>query len=171
MVSPTLAFGFRQAVNKGKAAQAVLPYMEMEKLMGTVGRLSGVLLIMSYIVLFMGCLAIFLSIYNSLRERKRSLFVLRAVGARRSYLFFNLFLEGLAISLTGAILGYAGGHLLLLLLHGPIHTLAGMDISPFVFFPQELFALGSIALIGIGVSWLPGFWAYKTDVGRGLAVE
>jgi putative ABC transport system permease protein len=171
MISPTLAFGFRQAVNKGKVAQAVLPYMEMEKLMRTVGRLSGVLLIMSYIVLFLGCLAIFLSIYNSLRERRRSLFILRAIGAGRKYLFLNLFLEGLAISLTGGILGYLGGHLLLLVLRGPIHVLAGMDISPFSFFPEEILALGSIALIGVLVSLLPGFWAYKTDVGQGLTME
>src|SRR5690606_8596154 len=113
-------------------------------------------------------LSIFVALYNSLKERKYDLAVMRTLGASRGQVFFHIILEGVILTVLGALIGIAFGHLFLyfLVMSNEQGTLSG--ISAKVFLQKELWIVGYAVMIGITAAILPAWQAYKTNISNQL---
>ncbi|HMQ70441.1 MAG TPA: ABC transporter permease [Ignavibacteria bacterium] len=171
--SPVYFDLLRRQINDNKYeginAQAILPVFEIKQLFDIIGNINSILMIISYLVIFTGAISIFVSIYNSINERKREIAILRSLGAKRSYIFRTIILEGFFISLTGALAGIFTSHFLIYIFRNKISDLTGIQISGVAYNAEELIILSGTVLLGILVSLLPAMKAYRTDVAENLS--
>ncbi len=153
---------------EGINAQAVIPVLEIMQLFEIIGNINSVLLIVAYLVIFVAVISILVSIYNSINERKRDIAIMRALGANKGTIFGIIILEGLFISLVGAVLGVAVGHLAVYVFSPLISTKTGILITGLVFNIFELYLVLGTIILAMLVSILPAVKAYRTDVAKNL---
>jgi putative ABC transport system permease protein len=167
--SPIHAFPLYREINDRQDAMAAFPAAEIRKLFDIVGNIDRLLFAQAILVLIVAGVAIAVSIYNSMSERRREIAILRALGARRATIFSIVLLEATTICVVGAAAGLLGGHLVVAAANGALYRASGFVIPAFHIEPLEWYilyvavALG--ALSGIGPAW----GAYRTDVAKNLA--
>ena len=166
--NPIAAVQLPRFINSKSALQAASPSFEISRLFELLG--IGVKLIqgLAVVIIIIAGLGIFIALFNSLKERKYDLAVMRTLGASSWQLFLHIVLEGVILTVLGAIVGIAIGHLFLVILvmqndQGAISTL-----SAAVFLKEELWILGYAVIVGILASLIPAWNAYQTDIAKQL---
>ena len=167
--SPITAFGLYRELNDREDAMAAFPAAEIRKLFDIVGNIDRLLLAQSILILVVAGVAIAVSIYNSMSERRREIAILRALGARRATIFSIVLLEAVIICLFGAAAGLVGGHLVVALANGALYKASGFVIPAFHIQPLEWYILGVAVILGAVAGLGPAFGAYRTDVAKNLA--
>jgi putative ABC transport system permease protein len=130
---------------------------------------AGFLYVLAIIIIGISAFSMFNSLYNSMKERKYEVALMRTMGASRMLLFFIVALEGVLIGLFGFILG-------MLISHGGMAVLAGYledtyqySFSATMFLSEEFYLLlGSIS-IGFVAALIPAIQAYRTDISATLS--
>ena len=167
--SPIHAFPLYREINDGEEAMAAFPAVEVRKLFAIVGNIDRILLAQAILIGLVAGVAIAVSIYNSMSERRREIAILRALGARRGTIFAIVVWEAVAICAVGAAVGVAGGHLVVAVANVALRQVSGFTVAPLALEAAELWVVaGSIALgalAGIGPAWR----AYRTEVAENLA--
>lgn len=161
---------FQAELNEGFEAQAVHPIMVMKSLMDDIiGNVQKVLLFLTALIVVVSGIGIFVSIYNSMSDRRREIAVMRALGASRTTVFSIILAESVLLCFGGGVLGILLGHGLIFAAAPFVEAETGILIDPLAFEPIELVLLP--ALIGLAslVGFLPGLTAYRTDVAKALA--
>jgi putative ABC transport system permease protein len=113
---------------------------------------------------------VFISLYNSLKERRYEIALMRVMGAPAGRVFVLVVLEGLLLSLLGCLLG-------LLLSHGGMTVLSASLQSNYryrfegfwYFLPEELYLIVGALIVGFLASLLPAIQAYRTRISTTLA--
>ena len=156
-------------INDGLVAQAVNPLREIRQLMrNIVGNIQTILLVMISMIILVSGIGIFVSIYNSMSDRRREIAVMRALGASRGWVLRIIVCESLLICLLGGVIGFAMGHLMVFIAAPIIEARSDTMINPWSFDQHELWILPSLLLLGSVVGIVPGLTAYRTDVAKGL---
>jgi putative ABC transport system permease protein len=113
--------------------------------------------------------SILASIYNSMNERRRQIAVLRALGARRTFVSSSIVLEAIAIAVIGTVLAFVVYAAITFGAASVIQAQTGVVINPWRFHPVMLWApLGLIALAALA-GLVPAMKAYRVDVAENLA--
>ncbi|MGO9243297.1 MAG: ABC transporter permease, partial [Verrucomicrobiia bacterium] len=167
--SPITAFGLYREINDREDAMAAFPAAEIRKLFDIVGNIDRLLLAQAILILIVAGVAIAVSIYNSMSERRREIAILRALGARRATIFSIVLLEAVIICLFGAAAGLVGGHVVVGLANGALYKASGFVIPAFHIQPLEWYILGVAVILGALAGLGPAFGAYRTDVAKNLA--
>ena len=166
--SPMAAVQLPRFINSRSALQAASPAFEITRLFELLG--VGITFVrgLAVVIIVIAGLSIFIALYNSLKERKYDLAVMRTLGASRGQVFFHIILEGIILTLLGALFGVAFGHLFLhfLVMTNEQGTLS--SISAMVFLQKELWMVGYAVIIGIAAAILPAWQAYKTNISNQL---
>lgn len=166
--NPMAAIQLPRMINSGTSMQAASPSFEMSRLFELLG--VGVSLLQGLAAVLIGIagLGIFIALYNSLKERKYDLAILRALGASRSQLVVLVFLEGILLTFLGAAVGIFLGHLFLAL----VVSQSGQDmlstIEPWIFLSQELWIVCYALGVGVLASLIPAWSAYQTSIAKQL---
>lgn len=172
--SPVYFDLLRRQINDDKFAginaQAIIPVLEIVQLFEIIGNINSILLIVAYLVIFVAIISILVSIYNTINERKRDIAIMRALGASRGKIFGIIILEGLFISLIGAVLGILAGHLAVYLFSPLISAKTGILITGLTFNIFELYLVLGTIILAVLVSILPAVKAYRTDVAKNLSL-
>jgi putative ABC transport system permease protein len=159
----------RGKINDGLTAQAVNPFEQINWLMkNLVGNVRVALLVLTAFILLVSGVGIFVSIYNSLAERRREIAVLRALGASRRTIFSIILGEATLLCLLGGLFGLLLGHALVFIAAPIVEARSDMLVNPFAFEPAELLLLPGLLVIALLVGWGAGTAAYRTDVAKGL---
>jgi putative ABC transport system permease protein len=155
-------------INSGTSLQAASPAFEMSRLFELLG--VGVKLLQGLAIVLIGIagLGIFIALYNSLKERKYDLAILRVIGASRGQLLALIFLEGLMLTFLGAVLGIALGHAFLWLLVSQSDQNVVSALQPWIFLKQELWIIAYALGVGAVASILPAWSAYQTSIAKQL---
>jgi putative ABC transport system permease protein len=155
-------------INSRTVMQAASPAFEMARLFELLG--VGVSLLKGLAVVLLGIsgIGIFIALYNSLKERKYDLAILRALGATRFQLVILIFMEGLLLTCFGAFLGIGLGHGFLQLLISSNEQSIVSGIQAWTFLPEEGWILAYALLVGFLASIIPAWTAYKTSIARQL---
>ncbi|SFL82084.1 putative ABC transport system permease protein [Paenibacillus sp. 1_12] len=156
-----------QEINQGARAQAVFPGQIIAKIFDMMGSGEQVLKYISYVVLGMSGLTIILALYGSTMERRRTVSILRAIGASRNSVLAIVLLECVLIVVLGCIGGIAGGYLLTLALSMYIGTQISITVIP-MYNWELLSVVGVVGCIGIFAGILPAMSAYRMEVARYL---
>jgi putative ABC transport system permease protein len=169
LTSPVYALGLYREINDGSDAMAAFPAVEVRKLFSIVGNIDLILLAQAILIGIVAGVAIAVSIYNSMSERRREIAILRALGARRNVIFAIVVLEAVSICAVGAVLGIAGGHIIVAGTNTVLHRVSGFTVEPLSFQPVELFIIAGCILLGALSGIGPAARAYRTEVAEHLA--
>lgn len=157
-------------INKGYRAQAVNPIQVMQELMDTlIGNIKNALLVLTGLVVVVSGISIFVSIYNSMSDRKKEIAIMRALGAQRRTVFAIILTESIILCFGGGILGGLCGHALVFAAAPYVQTATGLMVNPLTVNPAEWYLIPAMVALASLVGFIPGMTAYRTDVARTLA--
>jgi len=131
-------------------------------------------IILGAVSLFVGFLLVTTLVTVSVNERAGEIAVMRAIGVSRSHVVEQIVVEGLVISLTGALLGLALGLVTARYLNSILAAFPGlpMAIDFFLFQPKAAWsALGLVIASGIGAGVYPAFRAASLPISQTLRRE
>jgi putative ABC transport system permease protein len=156
-------------VNNNSGLQAASPAFETARLFSILGVGVDVISGFAFMLIFISGLSIFIALYNSLKERKYDLAIMRSMGASRSKIVFSVLLEGALLTFLGTCFGLVLAHAALLMLPFFVEEAGKSGISGWVFYPEEGIILAASLLLGILCALLPAIQAYRTDISKVLA--
>ncbi len=169
MNSPIQAPLFSGELKRGLQAQAVNPIIPMTQLMNSfVGNIRKVLIVLTALIILVSGVGIFVSIYNSMSDRRREIAVMRALGASRRSVFSIILLESILLCVGGGLLGVILGHGLVFAAAPFVEAQTDIVMNPWKFEPMELVLIPLLIGLASLVGFVPGMTAYRTDVARAL---
>ncbi|GAB3648870.1 ABC transporter permease [Echinicola sediminis] len=165
---PMAAVQLPRFINSRSSLQAASPTFEIARLFELLG--VGIKLVkgLAFVIIFIAGLGIFIALYNSLKERKYDLAVMRTIGASKGQLFLHIVLEGLILTSLGAVVGIGMGHLFLSILVIGQEQGALSGISAWVFMKEEALIVLYAVSVGVVASLIPALGAYRTDIAKQL---
>lgn len=102
-------------INKNTSFQSALPAIEINRLFELFGAGIMTLRIIAIAIIIISALSMFVSLFNSLKERKYELALMRSLGSSRARLFFMILIEANLLAVVGIILGFVVSRVGLLL--------------------------------------------------------
>ena len=166
--NPMAAIQLPRLVNARTNMQAASPTFEMSRLFELLGVGISMLKGLAFVLIGISGIGIFIALYNSLKDRKYDLAILRAIGASRFQLLQMIFLEGILLTFFGAILGILIGHGFLDLIIRQNQTGVMTSIQPWIFLKAELWIVVYALMVGVLASLIPAFTAYQTSIAKQL---
>jgi putative ABC transport system permease protein len=130
--------------------------------------------ILGAVSLFVGFLLVTTLVTVSVNERAGEIAVMRAIGVSRSHVVQQILLEGVAISLAGALFGLGLGLLTARYLNTILSAFPGLPtaIDFFLFQPRAAWsALGLLVVSGIGAGIYPAWRAASLPIAESLRRE
>jgi putative ABC transport system permease protein len=130
--------------------------------------------ILGAVSLFVGFLLVTTLVTVSVNERAGEIAVMRAIGVSRAHVVQQVVIEGVAISMAGAVVGLALGLVTARYLNEILSAFPGlpMAIDFFLFQPRAAWsALGLLVVSGIGAGIYPAWRAASLPIAESLRRE
>ncbi|GAB3248568.1 ABC transporter permease [Larkinella harenae] len=160
-----------RGINNNSKLQAALPSIEINRLFSLLGVGVDTLRGLAVAIMLIAGISVFVSLYNSLKERKYEMALMLSMGAGRTQLFGMLLLEGLVLSLIGFVLGLVLSRVGLLFLSTRTEQSFHYSLNNLSILSEEWLVLGVAVLIGILAAALPALGVYRMNISRTLAEE
>jgi putative ABC transport system permease protein len=167
--SPLAAIQLPRLVNSESSLQAASPAFETARLFTILGVGADVLMGFAYVLVLISGLSIFIALYNSLKERRYDLAVMRSMGATRTRLLVLILLEGGILTLAGAVIGLILGHGSVTVLATLVEEAKKDGINGLIFYKDEWIILAASLFLGLVCSVIPAMQAYRTQISRVLS--
>jgi putative ABC transport system permease protein len=167
--SPVAAIQLPRFINGQSSLQAASPAFETARLFTIMGVGVDILMAFAYLLIFISSLSIFIALYNSLKERKYDLAIMRSMGATRRKLLVSILLEGGILTGLASAGGLLTGHGVLWAMSVYVEETQRAGISGLVFYREEGIILAGSLLLGLLCALLPAWQAYRTDISKVLA--
>lgn len=169
---PTRRFTFVDEITKTLPAMAAVPVDEIRLLDHTlIAPLQRMLLLVSYMVVFVSALSILISLYLSIHQRRRDIAILRSLGATQGDIFRLITLEAAILAGLGVIIGSLIGHILIAITAPTISEQYGVLLQAWRLQGMEIGIGISVWLLGILAGLLPAIMAYRLPVADTLTRE
>jgi len=153
----------------GFQAQGANTVQVMSRLLtNLVGNVRLAFLYLTSLIIAVSGIGIFVSIYNSMSDRKKEIAVMRALGARRQTVLSIIMLESMLLCVLGGLGGILLGHGLVFIASPIIEARSGLLIDPVAFDPLELIVIPGLIVMAMLIGLIPGLTAYRTDVAESL---
>jgi putative ABC transport system permease protein len=161
---------FASRLKKGFQAQGINPIIPMKRLLdNVVGNIQKGLVVMTTLIIIVSGVSIFVSIYNSMADRRREIAIMRALGASRQAVFTIILAESILLCFGGGLFGLLLGHGLVFVAAPIVASQTGLLIDPFAFETIEFVIVPSLIVLASIVGFIPGTTAYRTDVAEAIA--
>ncbi|QDT51079.1 Macrolide export ATP-binding/permease protein MacB [Symmachiella dynata] len=168
--SPIVTPQLQGFINDQPEAQAVSPIQQISMLFSTfIDNVQLMLLVLITMIILVSGVGIFVSIYNSMSDRKREIAIMRALGARRGSVFAIILAESILLCVGGGILGVLLGHGLVFAAAPYVEAKSGIVMNPWAFEWFELILIPALVVLASLVGMVPGMTAYRTDVAKALS--
>ncbi|GAB4054687.1 ABC transporter permease [Spirosoma litoris] len=160
-----------RGINTNSKLQAALPNIEINRLFSLLGVGVETLRGLAIVIMLISGISVFVSLYNSLKERRYEMALMLSMGATRAQLFGMLLLEGLVLALIGFGLGILVSRVGLWLFSNSVSEDYHYNLASFGILPEEWILLGVAILIGLVAAALPAIGVYRMNISRTLAEE
>ncbi|WP_420147928.1 ABC transporter permease [Spirosoma sp.] len=160
-----------RGINSNSKLQAALPNIEINRLFSLLGVGVETLRGLAIVIMLISGISVFVSLYNSLKERRYEMALMLSMGATRAQLFGMLLLEGLVLALIGFVLGILLSRVGLWLFSSSVSSEYHYNLAAFGILPEEWILLGVALLIGLLAAALPALGVYRMNISRTLAEE
>lgn len=167
--SPIAAAQLPRQVNARSALQAASPAVESARLVRLLGVGMDALRVFAWVLIGTAGVALFISLFAAMSERRRDLALLRSLGLTRGRVFALVLLEGMLLCAAGGALGLAAGHLAAELVGRHVRAAADWALTGMAWAPGEGLLLLAALAVGLVAALLPAVLAYRVDVARELA--
>lgn len=156
-------------INQGTEAQFVVPNEVLPRLFKIIGWVDRVLAAIAALVTVMAAAFLFVSLYNTLQQRRRDIALLRSLGAHRRTVFGLVLAEALMITLVASVIGIAMGHVIVSIGAHFIKVETGVRLSGLYCSRAEAWILPAGLLLGALTGLVPAIQAYSVNVARNLS--
>lgn len=164
------AESLRTKINEGLEAQAASPIRVVADFFtNMVSNIHRALLVLAVLIVVEAGIAILVSIYNSMSERKREIAVMRALGAGRQSVMLVILLESILLAIGGGLAGVLLGHGLISVLSPWLVEQTGVSLAFWQFEALELVLIPALVVLASLAGFLPAMAAYRTDVAKALS--
>ncbi len=165
--SPMSVVLFPRMVNQSTHMQAASPAMESARLFSLIGIGADTLQWFAALIMVISGISVFISLYNSLKERRYDLAIMRTMGASRLSLMGIVMTEGIMLTLVGSVIGLFVGHAALQLI-GHFQASDQARLDGWAFDSAEAYLLLTGLAIGLLAAFIPAVQAYRTDIAKTL---
>lgn len=166
--SPMGVVQLPRRINQNSNLQAALPSFEINRLLGIMGVGISSLYYMALAIIIVSGLSVFISLFNTLKERQYELALLRAFGGNKNQLSGMILAEALVITTIGLFLGLiasrAGIAALNTLLPGQT-----LQLNLLAMHKNELVLVAAAGLIALIAGLLPALRIYRMKISEILS--
>ena len=155
-------------INENTNLQAAIPAMEMNRLYAMLGLGEQALRLLALVIMLVSGMSIFISLFNSLKERRYELALMRVMGASRARLFFQILAEALLLAFLGCLIGLLLSHASMAFFATYMKDAFRYAFTGWRFVREEYYLIASVFGIGILAGILPAIIAFKTDIAKTL---
>ena len=154
--------------NNTEGMMAAEPAIELTQLRDLISPIVGVMEFIAYLIMGIATISMFISMFNSLKDRKYEIALMRVLGASSGKVFLTVIIEGVLLSFLGYITALLISHISVGLVSNYIAETYHYDITGLIWLPAENIFL--ILALGIGIisALYPAYVAYKTDISKTL---
>jgi putative ABC transport system permease protein len=169
----TTLFNVQRAINtaRGEPLSAVIPSLALQQLWQVVSVVERALALIAGFVVVVGVVSILIALLSSLRERRREMALLRAVGARSLDIFALLIAEAKLIAFIGGSLGIGVAYGLMAMIAPLVQARFGISLTlgaPGLF---ELITLLCVVALAAILTLLPAWSASRNALQSGLTIR
>jgi len=169
--SPMGIMQIPRMVNQKTSMQAALPAIEINRLYSLMGVGFTTLQIIGMVIMCIAALSVFISLLNSLKEKKYELALMRSLGASPFKLFGLIVQESLLLCLAGYTLGIILGRVGIMLLSYFGEDQFQFSVSQTGVAQVEIWLLPLTLCIGLIAAVIPAIRAYRSDISSVLRNE
>lgn len=162
------ALNMPRAINENTAMQAASPAYEINKLYDMIGTGTETIRYIALLIAIVSLISIFISLYQSMKQRKYELALLRVMGSSRAGLFFLILLEGIGIAFLGWLTGTLLSHVGMMVLGHYLTEDFGYDFQAWVLLKEEWYLFFIALGLGIVAALVPALKAAGTDINQTL---
>ncbi|MCU0469109.1 MAG: ABC transporter permease [Arcicella sp.] len=169
--NPAMGMMMARSINQNSTLQTATPAIEINRLFALMGFGIDALKLIALVIIIVSGLSVFVSLYNSLKERKYEMALMLSMGASRTKLFILLLLEGLIISVIGFVIGIFLSRLGLWLMSENIEQNFHYDFNVLSLLIEEIWLFCGALLIGLLAAAIPSLGIYNINISKTLADE
>ena len=158
-------------INQNSKLQAATPAIEVNRLFELMGIGIEGLQVLAAVIMLISGISVFVSLYNSLKERKYEMALMLSMGASRTRLFLMLLLEGIILSLVGFVAGISLSRIGIYLISNQLSKKFHFDVNQFSLQTGEIYLFCGALIIGILAAALPSIGIYRINISKTLAEE
>lgn len=156
-------------INENTNMQAAAPAIEMSKLYENIGVGTNILSSLAILIAIVSSISIFISLFNSMKERKYELALMRVMGSSKIGIALLILMEGLLIAIVGALVGILLSHISIEILSAFTEDAYRYALDGWRFIREEILVVAIAIVIGIVASLIPAFRAYRTELHQTLS--
>jgi len=163
--SPLAAAQLPRFINKSSSMQAASPAFEiarLNKLMGTGGDLLSAF---GMLLIVFSAFGFFITLYNSVNERKYDIALMRSLGATRWRIFSYILTEVLVLGMIGSIIGIILTQVFVRTTAAWIHASKHIILEPTAILgTPEVYVIIAVLGMSILAGLLPALKAYRMNI-------
>ena len=167
--SPVAFIQMPRKVNETTNLQAAIPVLEINRLTNLLGFGVQTINLIALIIIIVSGLSIFFSLYNSLKNRRYELALIRVHGATKLQLIKLVFFEGLTISTLGTIFGLMTSRLILFSTSFMVNQQQMLNGIEYKLIADELWLFSIALFIGLIASLIPAIITSKINIPKVLS--
>lgn len=164
-----LTLNLPRTINENTDMQAASPAFELNRLYSMMGSGIALLRLLAWIILAVSGISIFVSLYNSMKERRYELALMRTMGSTPGKLFKLILLEGFILALLGVVLGLIAAHSGIYFAGQLLEAEWKYTFDAFIFLKEEIYVAAAIIVLGILAGLIPAWQARNIDIGETLS--
>ncbi|MBC6426620.1 MAG: ABC transporter permease [Ekhidna sp.] len=164
--SPMAAVQLPRIVNGTSNLQAASPPYETARLFNIIGVGVDVVNILGIVIVVLSAGSVFIALFNSLKERKYELAIMRAMGAGRSKVFRLIMIEGLVLTAIGSLFGFGLAHFGFFMLSSYVEHTQSYRVF---FVMDEYYVMSGSLVVGLLASVIPALLAYRDNISETLS--
>lgn len=163
------ALSMPRNINENTDMQAASPAIEINRLYDMMGVGTKALQLLAYLIAIVSAISIFVSLLNSLKQRKYELSLLRVMGGSPTSLLLLILLEGLIMALLGFLLGMLVSHASMAAFAGNLSDKYNYPFAAWLPHGKEVIILLVSVGIGLIAALIPALMAYRTNIHQSLS--
>jgi putative ABC transport system permease protein len=169
--NPVMGMMMARSINQNSTLQTATPAIEINRLFALLGVGVDALKWIALVIIIVSGLSVFVSLYNSLKERKYEMALMLSMGASRTKLFLLLLLEGLIISVVGFLFGIILSRFGLWMMSENVEQNFHYELNVLSLLNEEFYLFFGALLIGLLAAAIPSLGIYHINISKTLADE
>ena len=167
--SPMNIIQFPRQINETTNLQAAVPSYEISRLFKLFGFGIETLSYLAYLIIIVSGFSLFINLFNSMRERKYEMALIRTLGASRLQLSTMIIFESIILTICGFILGLLFSRFGVMFVSSLMEESINYNLSSFRILNEEYWLLLLSVIIGLLASLIPAVQVYKMNISKILA--
>ena len=169
--SPMNIIQFPRQINEDTNLQAAVPSYEISRLFKLFGFGIETLTYLAYLIIIVSAFSLFINLFNSMRERKYEMALIRTLGSSRRQLSMMIIVESLILTTVGFFIGLLVSRFGVMFVSSLMEESLNYNLKSFGILNEELWLLGLSIFIGLISSIIPALHVYNLNISETLADE